>query len=61
VNQPFEPKGSKEIGKEISDRSQSSPKGIDGPEECIKVLERNLGKKNKNDSNGDEDGEDKSF
>ena len=61
VNQPFEPKGPDQGGKKISDGPKSEPKGIDGSQESIKVSKRNLEKKNEDDSNGDENGENKSF
>ena len=56
VNEPFESEGSEQNGKEIGDRSQSEPKGIDGFQEFIKFVKWNLRKKDENDNNSDEDG-----
>ena len=61
MNEPSESKCPEQIGKEISDRSQSEPKGIDGSQKIIKVSEGNLKEKNEDDSSGNENGEDKSF
>ncbi len=61
VNEPFESKSSEEIGEEIGNGPQSEPKGIDGPQEHIKIFERSLEKKNNDDSKGDDEGENDSF
>ncbi len=61
VNQPSEPKGPEEIGKEVGHWSKSEPNGIDGSQESIKISEGNLEKKNEDDSSGDENGENDAF
>ncbi len=61
MNQPSEPEGPEQTGKKIGDRPKSEPKGIDGPQESIKVSEGNLEEKEDDDCGGDENGENKSF
>ncbi len=61
VNEPFESKGSEKIREKIGNRPQSEPKGIDVPQEHIKIFERNLEKKNNDDSKSDDEGENDSF
>ena len=61
VNEPSESKCPEQIGKKISDWSQSEPEGIDGSQEDIEVPEGNLKEENEDDSSSDENGEDKSF
>ncbi len=61
MNQPFESKRPKQYGKEVSNWSESGPKEVDGFKEMVKVFKGDLEKKNENDSDGDEDGEDQSF
>jgi len=58
VKQPSESNGPEESCEKISDWSQSRPEGIDRFQKGIKLLKRDLVKKNEEDSEGDKDGED---
>jgi hypothetical protein len=61
VDQPFISKGSEKKGKKVSHRSQDSPEEVDAFQKSIKVFERDLGEKEEDNSNRDEDGKKKSL
>jgi len=53
VNQPFVSKAPEKKGKKVSHRSQNSPEGIKAFQKSIKVFERDLSKKEEDNSYGD--------
>ena len=56
MNQPFVPKGPGENGREISYCSQNGPNRINVFQKGKEAFERDLGKKNDDDYNRDENG-----